>query len=79
MGRGGGGREQGGGSVLRGFRGCAVREGDPGRVPAGHERRAGGTGVEGAASGPAGGSGGGGGKAGGSVSCGRTECGGDAW
>lgn len=75
MGHGGGCRELGGRSVLGGFRGRAVHE--VGREAAGHERAAGGTGVEGAANGPAGDSGGDGGKAGGSGSCGRT--GRDAW
>lgn len=69
-GHGGGGREWGGRSVLRGFHDCAARE--TGRVAAGCEEGAGGTDVESAASVPAGGSDGGGGKVGGSGSCGRT-------
>ncbi len=58
-----------------GSHGRAVRE--VGRAAAGREKRVGGTGEEGAASGPVGDSGGGGGKAEGSGSCGRT--GRDAW
>lgn len=78
-GHGGGGREQGGRSVPSGFHGCAVCEGEVGRLAAGCEKGAGGTGVEGAASWPEGGSGGGDGKAGGSGSCGRTEHDEGAW
>lgn len=74
MGRGGESHEAGGRSGSRGRAACEV-----GRAAAGRETRPGGTGVEGAASGPAGGSGGGGGKAGGSGSCGRTGRGAGAW
>lgn len=76
-GHGDGRRERDEGSVPSGSRGRAVCEGEAGRPAAGHEKGAGGTGVEGAASGPAGGSGGGDGKAEGSGSRGRT--GGGAW